>query len=433
MKKRKPFIIILVLILLLICIFFLLRFCSTNPKTSDSDKKINTETDTSNDSMNPENQGQVSNDFANPPKLGKGMTPVVFQNNQWVSVQDPLSNEWYDYQEGKGQWANAKTEDGSFWVWIPRYAYKISGQTVEIIFLKGEDNSQMDGNSIPSDYLVHPAFTKDVTTGGWSQEITGFWVSKVEAARLDGSCVFQPNLDSYNNTTVSDAYTICRNLFNQEDSPHLIKNSEWGAIAYLSMSKYGRNETEISPNITILSSEDGTKNSVTAGGNGIDGYAASPEEALQLNVLQSTTGTVYGVYDMAGGLWERVAAYIYNGSENLELNGKALIQEGEADQSNPFKTVYIYDKELDTSEANYEINKSFKGDAIFETSTGVGQLSWFGDDSSFMYQDAIFLHRGGTTLNEPFVGIFAFSNTPGMAYQSLGFRCVLITDESENE
>ena len=31
---------------------------------------------------------------------------------------------WYDYD--KKQWANAKTLDGSYWVWIPRYAYKIT-------------------------------------------------------------------------------------------------------------------------------------------------------------------------------------------------------------------------------------------------------------------------------------------------------------------
>ena len=46
------------------------------------------------------------------------------------------------------KWANAMTKDGSMWVWIPRYAYKITykssnkseGGTIEIAFLKDTTN-----------------------------------------------------------------------------------------------------------------------------------------------------------------------------------------------------------------------------------------------------------------------------------------------------
>lgn len=108
------------------------------------------------------------------------------------------------------------------------------------------------------------------------------------------------------------------------------------------------------------------------------------------------------------------------------LNGKAIIEDGDPDSSNKYKTVYAYNKADDTNEANYNLNKALKGDAMFETSSGVGYKSWFGDESSFMFGNAVFLHRGGTTINNPGVGIFTFSNTPGLAGNALGFRCAII-------
>ena len=91
----------------------------------------------------------------NTPKLVAGMTPVVWDetaNNgqgDWVEAENV--DEWYNYKttEVNGtqakQWANAMTEDGSLWVWIPRYAYQIAseyhtnsttGGTINIEFLQ---------------------------------------------------------------------------------------------------------------------------------------------------------------------------------------------------------------------------------------------------------------------------------------------------------
>lgn len=41
----------------------------------------------------------------------------------------------------------------------------------------------------------------------------------------------------------------------------------------------------------------------------------------------STTGDVYGIYDMSGGNWERVAAYVNTTNENLKTNGQAWYKE----------------------------------------------------------------------------------------------------------
>ena len=61
----------------------------------------------------------------NTPNLGDGMTAIEWDENanDWVETEgsDP---DWYDYENKK--WANAKTSDGSMWVWIPRYAYRIT-------------------------------------------------------------------------------------------------------------------------------------------------------------------------------------------------------------------------------------------------------------------------------------------------------------------
>ncbi len=81
-------------------------------------------------------------------------------------------NRWYDYS--KQIWANIKVvSDGveSWWVWIPRYAYNITGIETEIIFLREDSNNPRDGSTLPSNYVVHPAF---------SDGKKGIWTSKYE-------------------------------------------------------------------------------------------------------------------------------------------------------------------------------------------------------------------------------------------------------------
>lgn len=84
-------------------------------------------------------------------------------------------NRWYDYS--KQIWANIKTvsDDGkeSWWVWIPKYAYNITGIETRVIFL-GEDGKPLDGSTLPSNYVPHPAF---------SNGLTGIWASKYEVSQ----------------------------------------------------------------------------------------------------------------------------------------------------------------------------------------------------------------------------------------------------------
>ena len=107
----------------------------------------------------------------NAPQLATGMTPI-----KWVSGVETVTTasdpDWYDYTNKL--WANAKTQDGSYWVWIPRYAYTMGSAyhtgtagTIGIKFLTDTSNAASDatpivaysnGNSATS-YVPHPAFT----------------------------------------------------------------------------------------------------------------------------------------------------------------------------------------------------------------------------------------------------------------------------------
>lgn len=404
LNRKKSITIVMFLIILSIIVLFV-TFCSRKEEVTKS--------------------SYSDAEGVNKPALVNGMKAVKWDGNEWVEVNEPDKNtSWYDYKKkDNNEWANAKTADGSMWVWIPRYAYKIVDNKVEIIFLKNTDKKNY------SDYIIHPSFTDKVNDGGWDSNISGFWISKFEAGKESDKLVFLPNKYSYNNITISDSYDMCKNSGYNESYPHLIKSSEWGAVAYLAVSQYGRDGVEVSSNNTKVILSDINSTSVTAGGNGIDGLATSEKEALINNANQSTTGNIYGVYDMAGGMWERVAAYINNSNDNLK-NGKSLLEDGSANESNKYKTVYAYNKNTDKNEDNYNTNKNVKGDAIFETSNGIGngEQSWFGDYSSFMTGNSPFLHRGGSTNNTTGVGIFAFSNTPGQSAVVLGFRCSIVME-----
>lgn len=420
---------------IIVLIISLLFYASSCTKSLEANQALNPETETVASTENNSETGDplqpAQKQTVNPPRLVQGMKAIRWENNDWIEVQMPEEDtSWYEYKQTSGdassRWANARTTDGSSWVWIPRYAYKITDQHVEILFLKENTNTDIQGKDLPEGYIVHPAFTSQVEAGGWDSEITGFWVSKFEAAREENTLVFKANAYAYNNLTIGEAYTLSKELPYEGAYPHLIKASEWGAVAYLATSSYGRDGVEVSINLTKITLEEEKTTAVTAGGNGKDGLAASAQDALVNNALQSTTGNVYGVYDMAGGLWERNAAYIHNGNANLLLNGKAIVEDGNPLLSNKYKTVYDYDQASDTMESNYNLNKSFKGDAMMETSKGVGKDSWFGDESSFMWGNAVFLHRGGSTIDDPGVGIFNFANTHGQAGNPLGFRSTII-------
>ena len=440
----------------------------------------------------------------NSPELLTGMTPIKFtepkDDNEGTTEQTTYTDEnWYNYSEKK--WANAETKDGSMWVWIPRYAYRInsSTQTCDIVFLIGTTDNYYDAEGklqtakrqtkkdetidTTTGYTVHPAFTDESSiefaNGGWDKELSGIWVAKFEAGYAGGNNsatkvssevkytqstviassketgtgsagsmsarnwtdgiygeeettikypTFQGLTYSMNYINHNDAFNISRALtgknniygFNSENTDsHLMKNSEWGAIAYLSQSKYGLNGTNIYINNVNLNNSTESVYAVTGCSSASSADASVIETTIEkLNARKETnayvwtqkngtkassTGTIYGIYDLSGGAWERTAGIVANGNWNLINYGSSLLNKGISDStSTKYVTVYPSNDsgiaDYDTaSSKNYEMNTRIYGDAIRETSTsGIGQTSWYLNWSEFVGYNNPFFTRGGS-------------------------------------
>ena len=457
----------------------------------------------------------------NKPELMTGMKAIKFTEptdsteGKDETVSDSSKNDWYNYSEKK--WANAKTNDESMWVWIPRYAYKInkSNQTFDVVFLVGTTDNYYDKDGklqtakrqtsetdIPDatkDYVVHPAFTNEsnigYVNGGWKKELTGIWVSKFEAGFVDKDTfnankakytssvnytqftgytpankdedarnylnriygsnatkitypTFQGGKYSMNYINHSDAFSISRALTEKNNAyglesgstdSHLIKNSEWGAVAYLGQSQYGLNTTEV--RINNVNVNDGSNYAYA-----MTGYAAETPNASDVGkdganawnqvggTLASTTGTIYGIYDMSGGTWERTAAIVNNGNDsgNLNTHGKAIMNALNNGKSSEYATVYPTGESKeqsldDASKSNYVANTKIYGDAIRETSTaGLDQTSWYSDDSYFVGAYFPFFVCGGYYWHTSAAGLFCFNRTDGNSHYVVGFRSVLV-------
>ena len=268
---------------------------------------------------------------------------------------------------------------------------------------------------------------------------------------------FQGLTYSMNYINHSDAFSISRaltddnniyKLSNKETDSHLIKNSEWGAVSYLGQSKYGLNGTNIRINNLTLNNSEKTIYAVT-------GYAAKTlqdgdtklEDARPVSSTEkvykwtekdgqtaSCTGTIYGIYDMSGGTWERTAAIVNNGNDSGNLNtyGKAIMNALNNGKSSEYVTVYPTGESKgqsldDASNSNYAANTKIYGDAIRETSTaGLGQTSWHDDYSYIVGAKYPFFPRGGGFWDCSGAGLFSFSHTDGNSGYARGFRSVLV-------
>ena len=388
--------------------------------------------------------------FVNRPKLLSGMTAIYYEDGTEKELTSSSSEEewskWYDY--ANKNWANAKTSDGSYWVWIPRYAYKITNtinngasSNISIIFVNNRNQNASKTYSMQypeivdgkmSDYVVHPAFCTNLENGGTNENISGFWIAKYEISMESSPnggetwdfqegvntltknagntssirAVSKPNVSSWRNITISNAYLNSYN-YNKDAKSHMLKNSEWGAVAYLTQSAYGRDGVEV------------TKNNSTTFVTGTGGISAS------------STGNETGVYDLNGGAYEYVAAYISNTEAQNYRNewGAAFATNA---KSTEYATVYPYSVNSDMSINNWnEYNKSKTtryGDAILETSTADTSItSWNSDTSVYPYLELSFFARGGVaTDTDEASGIFAFNRTNGNVSEQHSFRIVLM-------
>ena len=358
----------------------------------------------------------------NTPNLGSGMTAIKWNGSSWVETTGSDSD-WYDYSAKK--WANAKTADGSMWVWIPRYAYSIpsagyhksTATEISIEFMKGTRNETTSGRtsfnnaSGQGNWNIHPAFN-------YGQTVSGIWVAKFEASQSNGKIMVQPGVSSWRSITVDSIYTNCLN-YNKTLNSHMMKNDEWGAVAYLSKSKYGKETEEVWINNSSSYITGSAGNSASASSN----TGTTNDYTSTQGVKASTTGNVYGVYDMSGGAWEYVAAYVNNGNSSLTSYGNSLYT------STDSKTKNVYAKgSSDNNSSNYSANAGVYGDAVYETSANGNTIngSWYGDYSNFPDTSFPFFIRGGFYSDGSGAGVFYFDRDTGNAPSSVSFRPVLV-------
>ena len=372
----------------------------------------------------------------NEPKLRGAMTAIKYVGEDAES------------QTGS-KWANAITQDGSMWVWIPRYAYKITsgyhesgtettGGTIEVAFidtnnqfLNGEtgtivtDPSEVTyTNNVQNEWLVHPAFTSNAENGGGFGELTGIWVGKFETTGTYDSTTDTRTVTILPGTkydlgrmTINEMYQLAKSTTFKEKvtiNSHMAKNSEWGAIAYLTQSQYGVNGKELR---------------VT--GNTSVGTGGSSDEKIiyMTNKTQSTTNNAYGIYDMNGGLWEGIASYVNydNMSSSCQNNGdygeeKSLLGKSEREKatSTPYKTIY------NAGNNSYALTENKKGDAIWETSNPSGS-TWFNGRRVYPNTTNVFFYRGDCYYNSS-TSIFCYhcsSGGLGPMGQGSTFRMIL--------
>ena len=440
----------------------------------------------------------------NRPQLASGMTRVMFtdptSSSNGTIIKDGesgWSTDWYDYNSQK--WANVMTKDGSMWVWIPRYAYRIhkengvETQKFDVVFLVGLTDNYYDENgklqtaqrqtsenqtivTNGDTYTVHPAFTNEssinYTNGGWNEELAGIWVAKFEAGLPDESSapkttavtgmgnsyypVFQGKKCSYNNINVSECYLLSKTLtetnnpygFSSSTDSHLIKNSEWGAAAYLSYSKYGKTggtyDTTKEVYINNVSYGYWGESSIKTTVRGNNGYAvtgyAGDNASQEQNILSSTTlgdtvtgtkisyawytnngikasttGNMYGIYDMSGGLAEYTASYVKVTSANanysnlssyLQSYGKAFVFANGSSSSYKGNTEYATEYPEYASGKIFDGLASRYGDGFYETQTWFGD--WENNDAS-----GPFFTRGANWNNTSNAGVFGFDDDNG--------------------
>ena len=541
-------------------------------------------------------------DYVNRPKLLEGMTPIKFtmptesKMGEIVTTTE-TDKDWYKYGTTyeTRKWANAKTQDGSMWVWIPRFAYRITYYTdstkqvksttktqygsIDVVFLIGTTDNYYDENGAiktaqrqteadqtidsTADYTVHPAFTNESTigfaNGGWDSELTGIWVAKFEAGYASGNNTapvvasnvkyseassyvyetesttgvsatvparnwldgiygkyenntyswlngevaikyptFQGTTYAMNYITHNDAFKIAKaltdsgniyGLNNSNADSHLMKNSEWGAVAYLSQSEYGLNGTEITTNNINLNSG-GSQRTEVSGKSGVDsvyavtgctsnttdkannkttinainGVSGNTANSVGIYVWNqktgqnaSSTGTIYGIYDISGGTWEKTANFISNGNTNLYAYGKSLLDETDltytidentnkvtvtenTGSSTKYVTIYPNNEAGQSntdiaSQKNFAANTKIYGDAIRETTastagtsnTGWNAKSWNSDYSCFPGIGGPFFLRGASLSQGFNTGLFAFGRNPGNSVFDDGFRAVLVS------
>ena len=291
------------------------------------------------------------NSNANKPVLASNMVPVYYDetNSVWKKADinnKTMENRWYNYDNQI--WANAVTitsdrletyknenpgtvipmdDITTMWVWIPRFnavtPSNYNGGTVAL------------PNAIDVTFVKQNETAIDAFTFG-DKELSGFWYGKFETSTTDGklgcttttcsnanNILIKPNLVSVTVNNVSSYFYAGRSMeqpnnsfgfVSSEVDTHMSKNNEWGAVAYLTQSIYGR----CADSTTCIDIGINNNSSYKTGYGAPAGSSSSATNGAYNTTLgkaASTTNNIYGIYDMSGGRGEYVMG-VYNNSKS---------------------------------------------------------------------------------------------------------------------
>ena len=385
------------------------------------------------------------------------------------------------YQSASAGTTIADEDILAFYVWIPRYKYKVwnkdkvigtqsyNAQTtgIDIVFedgtsstgtisctysyaapssTAGSPNETCTGNN--GDYYTHPAFTFG------NQELTGFWMGKFELSSSNpatGSSYgggnsttltsrILPNVTSWRKNTVDNFWKVIYDMQTSDNiyglptsrtniDSHMLTNMEWGAVAYLTNSKYGRCTNGSCLEVSINGyGEKSNYTTMTGCGPISSGSTSTGTTCNAYNTIlgqtASTTGNITGVYDMSGGASEYVMGNISssNGTTYTYYAQSAGSNFTYSTDTAKYLIPYAYGTTTSDQKA---YNRGRLGDATSEV-VSRASYGWYNDYASFPFSSSSWFPRGGGFLTGSKGGPFSFFSDSGTSYNYSSGRAALL-------
>ncbi len=412
-----------------------------------------------------------------------------YNNKLWANAVLVTFTNRSTYQNANPGTTIADSDILAYYVWIPRYKYKVwniskqagvestyaynaYSEGIDIKFENEKENTgtisctynyNVDSTNGGVDlstttaetctgsngqYYTHPAFTFG------SDELRGFWISKFEISSSDPSATngggnvtnltvrSLPNVNSWRNIQVSKISTVIQNMQTSSNiyglstsrtntDSHMLTNFEWGAVAYLTNSKYGRCTDGSCTEVTINNCNTYVTgigaNTVSAGSSSTTCTTAANKYDGTYGKLASTTGNITGVYDMSGGAYEYTMGNISSVTTGYTFypSGSSFASGWYTTSTAKYVTTYAYDTVFNNQKA---YNRGRLGDATAETllsaSTSGG---WYSDYARFPASDGAWFIRGGSCYDGSNACVFFFGRNAGSSNASCSSRAALVS------
>ncbi len=392
-----------------------------------------------------------------------------YNTQEWANAVTVTSTNRATYVAAAVGTTIPMSDINTFMVWIPRYSYTIKdtygvqgcGGDTPSVTTPGAFDIKFISSSITdkgsAEYTGDTAenwFTNSAFCWGNScddestrsnlenRELSGIWVAKFESSTADTTCtssasssncnkilqpISLPNAKSWRYVNISNVFNSTQQYMNSTNGEtvyglsgstydaHMMKNTEWGAVAYLNQSRYGKYGNE---DYTGANKEVAINNcsSYITGIAGNTVSASSSSSSCSTNTYNtvtgqsaSTTGNITGIYDMSGGVHERVMGNSQNssGAFNVSSSGFTTVPDAK----------YYNNYDYGTSSSNY--TRYIKGDATKE------MAGFYSDYKSFAYASYPWFSRGGYYYGHSSAGLASFSNSNSYVDVSSGGRVVL--------